>query len=148
MQNDHVLGAVMRSKAQLAYCADSIAQRAPQLKVVFRAAAAYDTADTWKMVVASIVITVGYVVCIAVVHYVAQYLRDRRTPVYCVNMRLPQKFHDHKFTTAMVEKLQNTPEYRRLKQQRMHQGPEAWNWQTRQRMGERMPSDDMSDEEF
>ncbi|ORM40885.1 uncharacterized protein BXIN_1680 [Babesia sp. Xinjiang] len=119
----------------------------PSLAPVFKDIAAYNTLVTWEYATAVITILLSYKCAMEVVRRIVQYLREREMLYYCVNMRPVAELNPEPYTRTMIERLHRSPEYLRLKQQRMHQGNEAWNWQTRQRMGERMPSDDMSDEE-
>ncbi|CDR94018.1 hypothetical protein, conserved [Babesia bigemina] len=146
--NEYVSIAVARCRAELLRYSHVISRFAPQLEPLRELVAAYNKNENWQLLVALITLAVAYSVCLWFLRAVTDYLRERKMLYFCVNMQPAGAANRGLYTRLMVEKLKNTPEFRRLKQQRMHQGPEAWNWQTRQRMGEPMPSDDMSDVEF
>ncbi|KAK1443790.1 hypothetical protein BgAZ_206660 [Babesia gibsoni] len=142
---DVALGATMAELTKVTTVATTVV---PALGPYLRVVAEKNTRETWVMAIAFVTVyLVFYVVrefCVTIAHY----LHERHLLFFCVNMKPVHEANSRLFTKKMLRLLYNSPEYRRLKQIRQAHGPAAWNWQTRQRMGEPMPSDEMSDEEM
>lgn len=140
--------ALRRGMVELSKCMMMLARFMPVLKKPARIINSYNTLDIWGMILAGLTIVFCYVISREVLTSIACYFKERNMLYFCVNMRPDKVANSKLFTKKMLTQLYNSPEYRRLKQQRITQGPEAWNWQTRQRLGEVMPSDEMSDDEM
>ncbi|GBE60797.1 hypothetical protein BOVATA_022900 [Babesia ovata] len=148
VRNEYVSIVVTRCQTEVARYSHKLVRFHPVLECIHEFVAAYNKNEYLQYFVAILTLAVLYHVCLWFVRAITDYLRERKMLYFCANMQPAGAANRGVYTKIMVEKLKNTPEFRRLKQQRMHQGPEAWNWQTRQRMGERMPSDEMSDHEL
>ncbi|EDO06635.1 putative integral membrane protein [Babesia bovis T2Bo] len=125
-----------------------IAREIPKCTPMMNFIKSYNNKETWVLVLGLAAIYLAYEFCMDILRRFIFYMRERNMLYFCVNMCAPGSVDSHDYTKQMVAELLKSPEYLRLKHQRINQGPEAWNWQIRQRLGERMPSDDMSDDDL
>ncbi|GFE54967.1 transmembrane protein, putative [Babesia ovis] len=148
IKNQYVGPYFAKGHAQLSRLISDLMNSKQQLAPILKLVKAYNTETAWEFIFAIGAILLVYYICTDILRRIGQYFHERKLLYFCVNMRPVEAHHNKAYTKKMVSELMKSPEYLRLKHQRMNQGPEAWNWQTRQRLGEPMPSDYLSEDDM